>query len=105
LIENSVDVGKEALRIYRWSVLERSDYRCSGSGLPAPHGSHLGDGNAIASNDERFSAIDRAHDGSTLVPKFTLGDFTLHEFSVAQVPRGVNKPANMLLKILRRRNS
>lgn len=85
LIDVSIDVAAETLRGKRRRALERRDRRLGLEELAPPQRRELANRYAIARHDKRHTAIQSAHDLSTLVPKLSLGDLAWHLGTVAHV--------------------
>jgi prevent-host-death family protein len=89
LVEERIDVGSEPRTVQDWSAREKLD-GCLGADEPTlSKRRQLADRNAVAGDDERLAAIERAHDLAALVPKLSLADLPRHIRSVALVLQGM----------------
>jgi hypothetical protein len=85
LVEDRVDVGSEARAVEDGSAREDGD-GCVGPDEPTlPNGRQFADRDAVAGDDERLAAVERAHDLPTFVPKLSLADLSRHIRNVARV--------------------
>jgi hypothetical protein len=91
LVEDRVDVGSEPRAVEDWSAREEGD-GCVGADEPTPpKRRQLADRDAVAGDDERLAAVERAHDLPAFVPKLTLADLSRHIRSVARVLHDVQR--------------
>jgi hypothetical protein len=78
LVEERIDVGSEPRTVEDWSAREELD-GCLGAHEPTlSKRRQLADRNAVAGDDKRLAAIERAHDLAAFVAKLSLADLSCH---------------------------
>ena len=78
VVERRGDVRAEAGRVDSRRAGERGDCGVCGDELAGAQGDELSDGHAIARHDERFAAVEGAHDLAAAIAQFALGDLASH---------------------------
>src|SRR5437016_1276019 len=78
-----IDIGTEAARVDGGRILEDGNDRLRRHESVAPQGSELSYRHTVASDDERFSLVEPAHDLAAVVAELALGDGFSHASTVA----------------------
>jgi hypothetical protein len=78
LAEDGIDVGSEPRAVEDWSAREESHGGVGAYEPTLPKRCQLAHGNAVAGDDERLAAVERAHDLAAFVPKLSLADLSRH---------------------------
>jgi hypothetical protein len=79
VVERRVDVRAEAVSVDRRRAGERGDCGVGSDELAGLQGNQLADGHAVARHDERFAAVEGAHDLAAAVAQFPLSDLAGHD--------------------------
>ena len=87
MIDEGVDVGAEPVELHNRRAGEDRHGGVGRNELALPERCQLTDRHAVTRDDERLTAIERAHDFSARVAKFPLGDLASHGRIVARVLR------------------
>ena len=87
MIGESINIGPEPAELHSRCAGENGHSGVGGNELALPERCQFADRHAVACDDERLSAIERAHDLSARVAKFPLGDLASHGRIVARVLR------------------
>lgn len=78
-----IDIGTEAVRVDRGRIPEEGNDCRRGHKSVAPQGGELAHRHTMASDDERLSLIEPAHDLAAFVAELALGDGFSHVSAVA----------------------
>src|SRR3954451_4500977 len=85
VVEHSVDVGPETIRLNRRGAGEGRDGGVGSDELARPQRNQLANRHTVPGHHERFPAIECSHHIATAIAQFPLGDLTRHPNTVAPV--------------------
>src|SRR5579875_1872843 len=91
LVERAIDVRTEALAVDRGRAGECLQDDGGGDEPPSAQRVELAYGHAVARDDERFAAVEPAHNLAAVVAQLALGYLSRHEASVARVRHALRR--------------
>jgi len=78
LLDDGVHIVAESARIHGWRTGDRRQQRIASDESTAPNRTKLADRHTLSRDDEVLAPIQRTHDLSAVVAKFSLGDGAGH---------------------------